>query len=300
MATRTKRRLSDAERAERRSRDRETFEAAVRELYTSDGWLRWARTRAVFRRYSVGNQILIAMQRPDATRVAGFRAWLKLNRCVRKGERGIRIWAPCTVKARDPESGEQLHDEHDAERTTTFFKLTAVFDVAQTEPLPNTEPVPLEPPGFALVGDTHADLIAPLTTLGEQLGYNVELRELPAGGPGGWCDRRPSVREIVVATGAANRVVRTLIHELAHALVGDLDLAFGYAHEEVIVETVTFIVGQAVGLDTSSESVPYVAGWGEDGALEAVQKLAGLIDDIARRIEDAVAVPAAGPIAAAA
>jgi N-terminal domain of anti-restriction factor ArdC len=82
-------RLTDDQRAERRARDREQFEDAVRALLTSDGWERWVRTRRAFRRYSLNNQLLIALQRPDATRVAGFRAWLRPNRCVRKGEKGI-------------------------------------------------------------------------------------------------------------------------------------------------------------------------------------------------------------------
>src|SRR5271157_4333236 len=92
--------LSEAERAERRQADRDRLERAARELLTSEGWRRWVRVRGRngLARYSFGNQLLIAMQRPDATFVAGFRAFLELNRCVRKGERAIRILAPMSIK----------------------------------------------------------------------------------------------------------------------------------------------------------------------------------------------------------
>ncbi len=85
----------------------------------------------------------------------------------------------------------------------------------------------------------------------------------------------------------ANGQVRVLVHELAHALgVGYRE--FGRERAEVIVDTVTFIVCSSVGLDVGGESVPYVAGWGEDGALEAVTEFAHTIDVIARQLEDAL------------
>lgn len=71
MATTRKRPLTDEQRAERRAQDRETAQRAVAELKTSAGWQRWLRVRQSFHFYSLGNQLLIAMQRPDATRVAG-------------------------------------------------------------------------------------------------------------------------------------------------------------------------------------------------------------------------------------
>ena len=63
-----------------------------------------------------------------------------------------------------------------------------VFDVSQTDPLPGTEPVPHSPPAQPIEGDSHTDLIAPLRELGRELGYRVEIRDLPEHGPGGWCD----------------------------------------------------------------------------------------------------------------
>ena len=85
-----------------------------------------------------------------------------------------------------------------------------------------------------------------------------------------------------------------MIHELAQAIVGEVDETFVYAYEEVIVESATYIAASAAGLDTSGESIPYVAGWGEDGALEAIQQVAELIDTVALRIEKAV-LPVSDP-----
>src|SRR5438552_3313785 len=100
------RKLTEADRAERRQADCDRLEQAARALLSSEGWQRWVRVRSTngLSRYSFGNQLLIALQRPDATYVAGFRAFLKLNRCVRKGERAIRILAPMSVRARDIDS----------------------------------------------------------------------------------------------------------------------------------------------------------------------------------------------------
>jgi hypothetical protein len=78
--------LTDAERAERRRVDRAFARQAVEQLRSSEGWQRWLASRRRFHAYSLANQLLIAMQKPDATHVAGFRAWLRLGYCVRKGE----------------------------------------------------------------------------------------------------------------------------------------------------------------------------------------------------------------------
>jgi|ERR1035441_440060 hypothetical protein len=91
----SRRTLTDPERTERRKADRERLERAARELLISDGWRRWVKVRSTngLARYSFANQLVIALQRPDATYVGGFRAFRGLNRCVRKGEQGIRMLA---------------------------------------------------------------------------------------------------------------------------------------------------------------------------------------------------------------
>jgi hypothetical protein len=144
---------------------------------------------------------------------------------------------------------------------------------------------PLESPRQPLSGDTHAHLIAPASGFARSLGYAVSFQETPAG-VGGWCDRK-SKRIVIDAKVPANARLRTLIHETTHALGVDYE-RFTRAQAEVIVDTVAFIVCSAVGLDVDGESIPYVAGWGEDGALEAVSQFAQTIDQLARRIEGAL------------
>ena len=199
---------------------------------------------------------------------------------MRRGERAIYLWAPMPVKERDPATGEETGERR------TLFRLAPVFDVAQTEPLPDTEPIALEPPREPITGDSHAHLLTPLGNLAVELGFSVGFRPLSAAGPDGWCD--PVKREIVVRESLpANARVRVLVHELAHALGVTYD-SHSRSEAEVIVDTVTFVVCASAGLDTGGESIPYVAAWGESGSLDAVREAAGTIDAIARRIEAAL------------
>jgi N-terminal domain of anti-restriction factor ArdC len=277
-------RLTEAERDARRQADRERVEQAARALLTTDGWQRWIKVRASngLARYSLRNQLLIAMDCHahgiTPTYIAGFRAFLALNRCVRKGEKAIHILAPVTVKQRDE------HGEPTAEKAV-FFRVVPVFDVSMTDPLPGREPVPLTPPTQPITGDSHQHLIAPLIAHAATLGYHVEIRELPEHGPAGWCD--PTHQRITVAAGPANRQVRILVHELAHAHGLDYQ-QYGREHCEVLADCVTYCVLGSLGLDISGETIPYIAGWGEDGALNAIRDYAHTIDTIAHRIETAV------------
>ncbi len=283
MAKKSSRRLSEQERAERRRQDRERLQRAAEELLSSEGWARWVRVRAMFHSYSAGNCMLIAVQcherRIVPERVAGFRAWLKLGRCVRKGEAGLRILAPVSVKERD-EGGEETGERR------VFFQTAFVFELSQTEPLDGVEPVALEPPSEPLTGDSHAHLLAPLQVFAESLGYAVSFEPIE-GSAGGWCD--PKNKRIVVdADVPANAQLRTLIHECAHALGIDYE-RYSRAQAEVMVDTVTLLAASSVGLAVDGETIPYVTGWGEHGALEAVTEFAETIDAIARRIEDVLA-----------
>jgi hypothetical protein len=282
MSKRSSSRLSETERDERRRADRERLKRAAEELLCSEGWRRWVRVRASFRAYSAGNCMLLALQCHqrgiEPQHVAGFRAWLNLGRCVRTGETALRILAPVAVKQRDGQ-GE------DSDERRVFFKTAFVFEVSQTEPLPGVEPVPLTAPCEPLTGDSHTYLLAPLEVFAELLGYSVAY-EVIAGSAGGWCDL--ARRRIVVDQQApGNARVRTLIHECAHALGVDYR-RYTRAQAEVIVDTVTFLVSSSVGLAVDGETIPYVAGWGEHGALEAVTEFAETIDKLARRIEGAV------------
>ena len=274
-----------AERQRRRDVTRQRLEDAARELLTSDGWARWARARAAFHRYSLHNTLLIAHQAPAATYVAGFRRWLELGRAVRKGEKAIRILAPIRRRVEDEETGERVV-------RVVGYRDVSVFDVEQTDPVPGADPAPLAPPGsVTLTGDSHGRLLGRLERFAGELGYRISYQPL-GGGVGGYCDR--NAKKIIIDAGAApNGQVRTAIHELAHALGVGYD-AFTREQAEVIAETVAYIAAAGVGLDTGPESIAYVAGWGEDGALEQVQRAADLIDNLARRLEHALLLEAEG------
>jgi hypothetical protein len=172
--------LSDRERAEyrqaKRTEQREQVERATRALLSSDGWRAWAETRATFHEYSMGNCMLIAMQRPAATQVAGFKAWQQLGRQVRKGEHGIRIMAPMVVKQRDAAS----ETDGDSE-TRMLFRIVSVFDIAQTD----GEPLP-EAPREAITGYSHERYIATLEDYARSLGFSVASEDLERAG--GYCD----------------------------------------------------------------------------------------------------------------
>ena len=196
--------LSELERDERRRADRERLKRAAEELLCSEGWRRWVRVRASFHTYSAGNCMLLALQCHqrgiEPRHVAGFRAWLNLGRCVRKGESALRILAPVTVKQRDRQ-GE------DTDERRVFFKTAFVFEVSQTEPLPGVEPVVVEAPCEPLTGDSHTHLLVPLEAFAGSLGYSVAY-EVIAGSAGGWC--APARRRIVVDEQApGNARVRT-------------------------------------------------------------------------------------------
>jgi N-terminal domain of anti-restriction factor ArdC len=282
VAKTSRRRCTEQEREQRRRADRERLRKAAEELLSSEGWARWVRVRSMFRAYSAGNCMLLAYQCHERgiepQHVAGFRTWLKLGRCVRAGERALRILAPVTVRERDT-SGQETGERR------VFFKTAFVFELSQTEPLPGAEQASLEPPSQPLSGDSHRHLLEPLGEFARTVGYAVSFEQI-AGSAGGFCDA--GARRIVVDTALPpNAQVRVLIHECAHGLGIDYE-RYSRAQAEVIVDTVTFVVSASVGLSVAGESVPYVAGWGENGALQAVTEFAETIDRVARRIEDAL------------
>ncbi|MGO9754926.1 MAG: ArdC family protein [Solirubrobacteraceae bacterium] len=282
MAKNSSRKLTEQERADRHRRDRERLQRAAAELLSSAGWARWVRVRAMFHSYSASNCMLLAAQCHERgivpSRIAGFNTWLRLGRCVRKGEVALRILAPVPVAVK-----ERREDDEDPGQRRVFFKTVFVFDVSQTEIRDGAEPAELEPPREPLKGDSHAYLLAPLEAFAGSLGYSVSFQTIE-GSVGGWCDRQ-NKRIVVDANVPANARLRTLIHETAHALGVDYQ-RYSRAQAEVIVDTVTLLASSSVGLRVDGETIPYVAGWGETGALEAVTEFAETIDRIARQIED--------------
>lgn len=281
---------TEEQRARRRAADREYARQAVEALRTSDGWRRWLATRAVFHRYSLGNQLLIAMQRPTAVRVAGFRKWLELGYCVRKAEKAIRIWAPC------PPSPKKIQAWKDAgakpeERPRTFFKLTSVFADDQVQELPPpATPQPIGCPIRQLEGDDLAECLPALERLAHGIGCTLSFVAITGGASGYYV---PSTKAIVIDSDmAVNQQVSVILHELAHALVradrqqGDPTL--DYSSEELVAESIAFTVVRSLGIDADAASIPYLAAWAESADLSVLEQTAGLIDRLAKRLEEAL------------
>lgn len=226
-------------------------------------WRTLLGTAAKFHRYSLGNLLLIARQRPDATQVAGFSAWKELGRTVRKGEKGIAILAPFTVKPRD----EDLEKDPDA-KPRVLFRAVYVFDIAQTEGAPLSQPTPVPSPEL-LAGDGPAGLYEAVAAQITAAGFQLERGDCDGGANGYTSWDRMVVR--VRADVDDAHAVKTLIHEWAHIRFGHgRSSARDYrAHRgvcEVEAESVAYILCVAHGLATADYSLPYVAGWSDGDA----------------------------------
>ncbi len=282
-------RLNDQERAERRERERQLAVDAVEQLRSGEGWARWLRVRRHFHTYSLRNQWLIAVQLEGATRVAGFKAWLKIGYAVRKGEHAIRIWAPCPPSARKLREWREAGAEP-ATRPRTHFRMARVFDRSQVDPLPDFPggPLDLDLPIQPVDGDSLAALFGPLGEFAADVGSPIRVEPGPSNGSYSLRDQRIRVNP-VEEDFSANAQVATAIHELAHALVRcdrqEDDPVLSYQEEEVIVECVAHGVCATVGLDTSGSSIPYMASWGTG---EEIERYAALVDRLARRLEEVV------------
>lgn len=286
--------LTDEERQARREADRQRTREAVEALRASDGWQKWLSLRRHFRSYSLTNQLLIALAMPDATRVAGFKAWLKLGYCVRRGEQAvIRIWMPMPPSKKQLEAWQAAGADPD-EKPRTRYKLGPVWDRSQVDPLPPpADPIPLDPPIAEPEGDTLAWTLPPLTALVGELGCALVFEDHPAELGGYFA---PQTKQISInQVHSVNHQVKTLVHELAHALLylSDRDgPALSYAEEELVVESIAVTVVGGLGIDTSGYSIPYLTSWSEsDQSMAIVETCAALIDQHAKRIEDAIGEP---------
>jgi antirestriction protein ArdC len=224
----------------------------VAALTTSERWTAWLRMQARFHRYSFHNTLLIALQRPDATRVASYRTWHSLGRQVRRGERGIAIFVPITRRV-EVDSDDDAPAE--SVRIVHAFRVGYVFDIAQTDG------APLPAITGRLGGAGVDEAVARLDAAATVLGFRVDVVPMPSG-VDGECSHRAGVMRIDSALAAADRVV-TEAHELAHAVLHPT----GYAgtprpQAELEAESVAYIICQHLGLDSARASFGYVAHWG--------------------------------------
>lgn len=236
---------------------------AVEDLTTGEAWRQMLDVAARFPTYSGNNVLLIGIQRPDATRVAGIRTWNSLGRRVRKGEKGIAILAPCLYRAKtEPAEVPAARDPDGlAARKLRGFRVVHVFDLAQTDgrPLPDVGPT-------ELTGPAPADLIKRLSTVIATDGYAVERGNCgQAYGYTDFATRTVRVRDDVADAQAA----KTFGHELAHIradhegrFLGRYASSIGCrAQAEVEAESISYLIASAAGMSTDGYAVPYVAGW---------------------------------------
>ena len=243
----------------------------VAALTTTQEWERWLRAQRTFYHYSFGNTLLILRQFPEATQVAGFHSWRHLGRSVRKGEQGIAILAP--VMRPQPE------DDDDDDLSPVAFRIAYVFDVSQTEgePLPEI--------AHRLDGDDPASASVLLEKVAAELGYSVTVTQLPGERNG---DCAPELRRIRVSDRLAPaHQVKTLAHELAHAILHDGEVQ-DRGLEELEAESVAYIVCHELDLDSSAYSFGYLAVWGRGGdkATRAITASGQRITAAARQILD--------------
>jgi len=238
----------------------ESLSDGITQLVTSEKWTQYLDVQSRFPTYSPNNAMLIMLQNPYATRVAGYSAWQALDHQVMAKESALRIFAPMKYKRDDAPEGERASE-------VRGFKLVPVFDISQTEGPELAEAL------SKLSGLAPEGVFATLTEFANTIGFRVELPETLESGANG--DTTHSLGRIrVVASNSEAQQVKTLAHEIGHALLHDpevpitKELTRGLM--ELEAESTAYVICAALGMDTSDYSFGYVAGWA-GGAPEAVQ-----------------------------
>ena len=265
-------------RTDRLKAAHDKLQAAVESIVSGDDWQRMLRTAAKFHSYSFSNQLMIMVQRPDATLVAGFNKWKSLGRTVMRGEKGIAILAPCKYKTKiEDEDGEEKSLQQ-----VRGFRVVHVFDVGQTQGDPIEDLDAVRPK--LLDGDAPEGIWDALVTHAASIGFEV-VRDRK-GTENGYCDfvgKKIAVRPDI----APAQAVKTLIHELGHAILHSDAPVISREVAETEVESVAFVVCDAIGLDTGDYSFPYVARWA-DGSTDLVKETAERVINCAKRVLDGV------------
>jgi antirestriction protein ArdC len=250
------------------------LEEGIESVRTSEGWTQWLKFQASLYRYSWNNCMLIALQCDNPSIVMGFNAWLDNGRNVRKGEKGLRILAPCFRKVTNEETGED-------DKKLVYFRSVSVFDVSQTE----GDEIPS--PCQKLQGGDE-ELFNTLKACSERSGVPVRL-EAVSGSANGYydcCGKFIAIEE----TNSVAQQTKTLAHEIAHSILHS-DLSRdeqSRGDRELEAESTAFVVCAHFGLDSSDYSFGYVANWKGDEAKDGLKKSAKRIADAAKKIIEAV------------
>lgn len=278
---------------EKRTQEMEQLHAGlmeqVEQLRTSVGWKRYVTAAADFHNYSLNNLLLILSQCPIATQVAGFHAWQKKGRQVRKGEKSIRIFGGRSVVQKD-EDGQPMHDDQGREIRKVIFFPTSVFDISQTDVIEGqgwAEPVK------RLDGADEAGIFELTAAALRARGYDIAREQMH--GKDGYTTHISQGKHVGISvTLSPADAAATLIHEAAHIFLEHVTGEAGEyaAHRgrcEVEAESTAYIVAGMLGLNTSACSVGYVAGWAESATPEELQDSAARILQAARKLADAIA-----------
>lgn len=224
------------------------LELGTKELFNSEKYKNYLTTFSKFTKYSINNTILIYLQNPDATLVAGYKAWeTKFKRHVKQGEQGITILAPMKYK-KDPDDDES--------ESFILYRPVTVFDISQTEgeELPSFNPV-------SAVKDVNGYQKL-FTALAKTTDYKIEFVALAKDTCKGTCNF--TTHTITIREGMSeSENLSTLIHEIAHSMLHE-NKYNSRNQAEVEAESVAFVVSTFLGLDTSSYSFPYIVGWEEN------------------------------------
>ena len=254
-------------------------------IQQSENFRNFLLTMSKFHDYSIGNLILIMLQKPEATRVAGFSTWKDLYRWVKKGEKGIAILAPCMPpkgeKSEPSDTGISGADEEEQDKQTEirpiYFKVVYVFDVSQTEgkALPEFEVPPL-------TGEANEALFEQVMHLSESQGLEVSFESKP--------NQDSDIKGFYVGKTiwvrpeeSRAQQLKTLLHEVAHYYSEGV-FRIPRSDAETIAESVAFTIGAHFGFDTGARSFPYVAIWSKDkivleANLAAIRKVSEKIFD---------------------
>ena len=294
--------LTSEKPAEKLKEITDRLEQGITELFDSERYKEYLRVMSKFHNYSFNNTLLIAMQKPDASLVAGFSAWKNnFGRNVMKGQKGIKIIAPSPFKIRqkvekiDPHTQKPIIDKdgkpvtEEKEIKIPAYKVVSVFDVSQTEGK--------ELPDIAvdeLTGDVdrYKDFFAALEKTSP---VPIAFENIEGGSHGYYHleDKRIAINEGM----SELQTLKTAIHEIAHAKLHDIDLNAPEDEQqprvdrrtrEVEAESVAYTVCQHYGLDTSDYSFGYVAGWSSGRELSELKSSLETIRSAAAEIINSI------------
>jgi len=270
------------------------LEKGISDLFESERYANYLKTMSKLHNYSFNNTLLIALQKPDATMVAGYTSWkAAFHRNVMKGEKGIKILAPSPYKIDkvvdkiDPDTNKPIKGKDGQvlkERiqvTIPAFKVTTVFDISQTE----GEPIPEI---SSVLKDDVKNFNRLFKAIQQVSPVDIKLKQINNGAKGFYHQEE---KYIAIQAGMSEaQTIKTAIHEVSHSLLHDKDsgsekdLKLGIRTKEVQAESVAFTVCSHFGLDTSDYSFGYIAGWSSDKETQELKESMELIKETASQL----------------